>query len=168
MCPDYDDEILQTYLDISGMVTSNIQDLALEDNCHKTVMEIHREGDPWDFDDLEVDQVKQEQRGMPEYQLAQENKDEYVLDEGLLYTLRPPSGKTSYPRLVLPSTRFQVIRRAHQEVGHQGVRKTLERLQKNYKWPSQSKDVFNVIKKCARCLRCREQGHWARDCPLNG
>ena len=118
-------------------------------------MEIHREGDPgipWDFDDLEVDQVKQEQRGMPEYQLAQNNKDDYVLDEGLLYTLRPPSGKTSYPRLVLPpSTRFRVIRWAHQEVGHQGVRKTLERLQENYKWPSQSKDVFNVIKQCARC-----------------
>ena len=34
ICPDYDDEILQTYLDISGMVTSNIQDLVLEDNCH--------------------------------------------------------------------------------------------------------------------------------------
>ena len=64
MRPDYDDEILQAYLEISGMVTSNIQDLRLEDNCLKTVMEIHREGDPgipWDFDDLEVDQVKQEQ-----------------------------------------------------------------------------------------------------------
>ena len=89
---------------------------------------------------------------MPEYELGELEEEGYVLHEGLLYTLHPPPGKTAYPRLVLPpSARFHVIRRAHVEVGHQGVRKTLKRIQEAYKWPCQRGYVFQAIRQCARC-----------------
>ena len=51
-----DDEILQTYLDIGGMVVSDHRALQLEDSCQRQVSEIHKEGDPgipWDFNELE-------------------------------------------------------------------------------------------------------------------
>ena len=150
------DEIIQHYLDINSMVIEDAHNLDLEDTCQNTVGEIHREGDPgipWDFDDLEIHKVISEQQLMDEYKQGIHEQNDYVIHEGLLYTLRPPPGKTAYPRLVLPpSTRFRVIRRAHQEVGHQGMRKTIERLQENYKWDGQRRDVFDVIKQCARCL----------------
>ena len=151
----FDDEVLQTYEDINYLVASIDFDVKQEDQCESTVMEIHREGNPgipWDFDELEVQHVIHEQQQMPEYQQGENGEHDFVISEGLLYTLRPPPGKTAYPRLVLPpSTRFRVIRRAHQEVGHQGMRKTIERLQEHYKWPGQRRDVFDVIHKCARC-----------------
>ena len=119
------------------------------------VGEIHNEGDPgvpWDFDDLEITKLRSEQPEMEKYEQGVQGQADYVIDDGLLYTLRPPSGKTAYPRLVLlPSAHFRVIRRAHHEVGHQGMWKTLERLQENNKWPGQCQDTYDVIKKCARC-----------------
>ena len=57
-----------------------------------------------------------------------------------------------YPRLVLPpSCRYRLIRRAHTKVGHQALRKTLDRLQEAYKWPGQRKDVAKVLAQCERC-----------------
>lgn len=107
---------------------------------------------PWEFDELEKKQVQQEQALMEEYSLAMDDESEYELKDGLLYTTRTPPGKLPYPRLVLPpSARFRVIRRAHTEVGHQAVRKTLDRLQEAYKWPGQRKDVLNVIQQCNKC-----------------
>ena len=107
---------------------------------------------PWEFDELEREKVIEEQKEMEEYELGQMQEEEYIVHEGLLYTLKPPPGKAEYPRLVLPpSARFRVIRRAHTEVGHQGVRKTLDRLQEAYKWPYQRRDVYEVLSKCAKC-----------------
>ena len=150
-----DDEILQTYLDIGGMVVSDHRALQLEDSCQRQVSEILKEGDPgipWDFNELEQNEIIQEQKEMPEYIQGIQQQNDYVIDQGLLYTLKPPPGKTAFARLVLqPSARFRVIRRAHQEVGHQGMRKTMERLQEHCKWPGQRKDVWNVLHKCARC-----------------
>ena len=125
-----DDEIIQHYLDIEGMVLEDASDLDLEDACKETVGEIHHEGDPgvpWDFDGLEITKLRSEQQEMEEYEQGIQGQSNYVIDDGLLYTLRPPPGKTAYPRLVItPSACFRVIRRAHQELGHQGMRKTLE------------------------------------------
>ena len=107
---------------------------------------------PWEFDQLEKDVIRREQQAMPEFRLGQEEEEEYAVHNGLLYTLIPPPGKPEYPRLVLPpSPRFRVIRRAHTEVGHQGMRKTLDRIQEAYKWPGMRKEVYQILSKCARC-----------------
>lgn len=107
---------------------------------------------PWEFDELEKEQIRKEQERMEEYKLVTDECSGYELMEGLLYTTSPPAGKLPYPRLVLPpSARFRVIRRAHTEVGHQATRKTLDRLQEAYKWPGQRKDTMAVIQQCTRC-----------------
>ena len=113
---------------------------------------IEEEEIPWDFDELEKEQVVREQRLMPEYRLGRETEEEYAITDGLLYTLLPPPGRAEYPRLVLPPTaRFRVIRRAHAEVGHQGMRKTLDRVQEAYKWPGMRADIYKCLSKCAKC-----------------
>lgn len=120
---------------------------------------------PWEFDQLEGKQVKEEQQQMVEYELGLLGEENYVVHDGLLYTLQPPPGKAEYPRLVLPpSARFRVIRRAHAEVAHQGMRKTLDRLQEAYMWPSQRKDVYKVMSRCAKCAVNRKR----RDRPPPG
>ena len=129
---------------------------AIEDQAQRDLEDIVMEGGdseiPWDFDQLEVQAVREEQRTMKEYRLAEENMERYTLQDGLLYTLEAPPGQQEYPRLVVPpSCRFRVIRRAHTEVGHQGVKKTIDRLQECYKWPGQGRDVYNHIRKCGRC-----------------
>ena len=112
----------------------------------------HPNAIPWEFDKLEKEELRKEQKDMSEYQLAFEEDSGYELKDGLLYTLHTPANGTEYPRLVLPpSCRYRVIRRAHTEVGHQSVRKTLDRLQEAYKWPGQRKDVVNVLAQCERC-----------------
>ena len=65
---------------------------------------------------------------MEEYEVGQMQEEDYVVHNGLLYTLQLPPGKAQYLPLVLPpSARFRVIWRVHMEVGHQGLRKTLDR-----------------------------------------
>lgn len=110
------------------------------------------EGTPWEFDALEPDALAQEQRGMPEYELGGMLEDEYILHGDLLYTLKPPPGRPEYPRLVLPpSARERVMKRAHQEVCHQGMRKTLTRIQERYKWAGMRKEVYVFLTKCPKC-----------------
>ena len=119
-----------------------------------TICALHEDNEvPWGFDQLDKQAVQQEQSHMAEYGQGREEENGYLLVDGLLYTMVTPGGKGEYPRLVLPpSMRKKVILRAHKEVGHQGVRKTLDRLQEAYKWPTQRKDVYSTINQCARCV----------------
>ena len=107
---------------------------------------------PWEFDKLEKQEISREQKETPEYRLGLDDEEGYAVTDGLLYTLIPPPGKPEYPRLILPpSARFRVIRRAHAEVGHQGMRKTLDRIQEAYKWPGMRREIYLTISKCAKC-----------------
>ena len=108
---------------------------------------------PWEFDGLDKHTIKKLQQEMPEYQLGDADEEEYTLmDDGLLYSLKTPPGQAEYPRLVLPpEARPQVITRAHTEVGHQSVRKTMDRLSESYRWPGMQRDVIDAIQRCARC-----------------
>ena len=108
---------------------------------------------PWLFDQLRPEDVRQEQQSRPEYFQGHDEDNGYLLLDGLLYTTEPPPGMAEYPRLVLPpSMRQKVIQRAHHEVGHQGTRKTLARVQEAYKWPHQRRDVHHALRRCARCV----------------
>ena len=113
---------------------------------------------PWDFDGLAKDQIVLEQRSMPEYLLGLNEDEDYSITDGLLYTLKPPPGRAEYPRLVLPpSARLWVIRCAHAETGHSGMRRTLDRIQEAYKWPGMRKGVCVTLSKCVKCAV-----HWTR------
>ena len=102
-------------------------------------------------DGLDPMALKAAQRELPEFGQVGVD-DEYVLQDGYLCTLRPPSGQLTYPRILLPRE-FQdsITQRAHQEIGHQGGRKTLYRLQRTYKWSGQWKSVQCTVRRCALC-----------------
>ncbi len=54
---------------------------------------------------------------MTEWKLAEEEMEDYVIEGGLLHTLRPPPDREEYPRLELPpSARYREIRGAHVEM----------------------------------------------------
>ena len=111
-------------------------------------------------DGLEPAIVKEAQRTLPEY--TQIGVDEgYVLHDGYLCTLRPPSGQLTYPRVILPSQfRSVVTQSAHREIGHQGGRKTLYRVQRTYKWPGQWRTVQKEVGRCALCRVHSERRHY--------
>ena len=98
---------------------------------------------------------------MPEYALGMMNENDYTVIDEVLYTLNTPAKMPEYPRLVLPKKfRKRVILRAHNDVAHQSVRKTLTRIQEVYKWDGQLKDVIEELKKCGRCIvHRRKQDH---------
>ena len=104
-------------------------------------------------DGIKVQELLALQRQMPEYQAGMDEEDHYHVSEGLLFTLKTPPGQLEYPRLVLPGTyRQRVIKRAHEEVGHMGVIKTLHRIQEAYKWPKMHKEVASFITRCPACV----------------
>ena len=131
------DPQVDQFLQVSAFIQEIHAELELESSLGQDIAEISMEGDPpipWEIDKLEKGHVLREQQEMPEYQQGIEETSDYVLIDGLLYSLRAPAGCIEYPRLVLPpSTRAHVINRAHSEVGHQGMRKTLQRIHENYK-----------------------------------
>ena len=91
-----------------------------------------------------------------------ETDDEHEIIKGVLYsTLSPSIRAPSYPRLILPhSSRRNIIDRAHKEVGHMAVWKTLEHLTEAYVWKGIRRDVRNRLQQCSVCLRHgRRQDH---------
>ena len=77
----------------------------------------------------------------------------YVTMNGLLYSISTPSAKApDYPRIVLPrELRQQVMFRAHKEVGHSSVPKTLANVIQAYVWPGMRRDITKFIETCPVC-----------------
>ena len=108
-------------------------------------------------DGLQLDIIGGEQKAeFPDlWGLAEdEENDEYQLIKGVLYSTRVPNRSApDYPRLVLPlAHREAVIHRAHREVGHMAVLKTMWRITDAYVWPGLRKDVRKQLRKCAVCM----------------
>ena len=70
-----------------------------------------------------------------------------------MYSIALPSCRApDYPRIVLPQElRHQVMFRAHKEVGHSSVPKTLANIIQAYVWPGMRRDIVTFIKKCSVC-----------------
>ena len=95
-----------------------------------------------------------QRKEFPELYLEANNDDStYVTINGLLYSIALPSCRApDYPRIVLPQElRHQVMFRAHKEVGHSSVPKTLANIIQAYVWPGMRRDIVTFIKKCSVC-----------------
>ena len=57
-----------------------------------------------------------------------------------------------YHQLVLPQ-RFhsKILRSVHDDMGHQGLEKTMELLQERVYWPTMAADASNWVSQCSRC-----------------
>ena len=150
-----DEKMLHDHIRMDAIDLETDREAILEDLAHQQVEQILQEDDgaiPFEFDQIEVNQLQAEQRQMPEWKLGEEEVDDYIIENNLLYTLRPPFGKPEGARLVLPlSCRFRVMQRAHKEIGHGALRKTLDRIQEHYKWPGIRRDVARYLTTCAVC-----------------
>lgn len=111
---------------------------------------------PVSIDGLDMEAIKTEQ--IDEYEdlrlLAEQEDSDYVLLNDILYSVRkPPLNAEIKERLVLPSIYHeQVIARAHKEVGHQGIAKTMLHILEAYKWPKMKETIKEYIRTCPKCL----------------
>ena len=64
-------------------------------------------------------------------------------------------GRETIQLLVPPPLRPQILAESHGSLisGHDGVNKTLARIQQSYYWPYMAQNVENHIKSCVKCLR---------------
>ena len=57
-------------------------------------------------------------------------------------------------QLVLPkSFRMQALKGCHDDLGHLGVKRTLDLQRDQFYWPGMLADATRHIRKCERCLR---------------
>ena len=121
----------------------------MEDDIADTLPLIH--------DGLNLETVAKEQRAeFPDLwkQGADQEDEEYQLIRGVLYSIKRPSHLApEYPRLVLPQTyRNAVIDRAHKEVGHMAVWKTMRRISEAYVWTGLRRSIRKRLQVCPTCL----------------
>ena len=60
----------------------------------------------------------------------------------------------------------QAIRGCHDEVGHFGRDKTLERLRERFYWPSMDRDVVVHLSNCSNCFKRKGIAPKAELCPI--
>ena len=59
-------------------------------------------------------------------------------------------------QLILPRTfRIQALKGCHDDLGHFGIKRTLDLLRDQFYWPSMTEDMTRHIRQCERCLRFR-------------
>ena len=109
---------------------------------------------PPDVYGLDLKTIAQQQHAMTEWTEHRDEDSQYIIINGLLYsTRRPYKYAADHPRLVLPTeARQSVIERAHKEVGHMSVVKTMRKLQEAFAWHSMKSDIARFIEKCPTCL----------------
>ena len=95
----------------------------------------------------------------------------YFLLKGLLMRKWVPHGDDFVGdpvlQIVLPSKlRETVLRRAHDDSGHWGVRKTYNRVLKHFFWPKLKRDVSEYVKTCHTCQLAGKPNQVIKPAPL--
>jgi transposase InsO family protein len=111
------------------------------------------EQDP-DVYGLNLRQVSEQQKQMTEWTEQHNEDSHYMVIEGLLYsTKKPHVYAPEHPRLVLrPAVREHVVSRAHAEVGHMSVVKTMRKVQEAFVWPGMKRYIQDYVSKCPTCI----------------
>lgn len=89
-------------------------------------------------------------------------KDNYIIKDGKLYKI-VDSDKTNLRWVVPKGARWQICRLNHDEIGHLGVEKTLERIKRTYWFPKMAKFVKKYVQACLECAFAKKtstnEGH---------
>lgn len=87
-------------------------------------------------------------------------KDNYVLKDGQLY--KTIDGDNNNIRWVVPKgARWQLCQLNHDDIGHFGVEKTLERIKKSYWFPKMSRFIKKYVQACVQCAYAKKSSHAA-------
>lgn len=103
------------------------------------------------LDDFRLAQINDP--SLKPYISSHKNKEGLCTIQGLGQVLVPSS---SVPKLLCL---------AHDETGHQGSEKVVERIARHFWWPTINKDIVNYVQSCHRCAATLSQGK--REAPLN-
>ena len=107
---------------------------------------------PWFTNKLDQQELCQEQKKLREYAQGLRNENDFLVHQTHLYSIEPPPQQIAFPRLYLPlKFQEQIALQAHEEVGHQGMERTLARLYQAYKWPLMRRTVQRVLESCLTC-----------------
>lgn len=85
-------------------------------------------------------------------------KDNYLIKENGLYKCLD-GDKTNVRWAVPKGARWQLCRLNHDEIGHLGVEKTLERIKKTYWFKGMSKFVKKYVSACIECAYSKKGSH---------
>jgi transposase InsO family protein len=79
-------------------------------------------------------------------------RDKLILKQGLLYRKVQDPQLGQLDQLVLPvNLKDSVIRSLHDQMGHQGLERTLQLIRKRCYWPGMHAEVEKWVKDCERC-----------------
>ena len=80
------------------------------------------------------------------------DKEYYSLDENELLTREVIDGGHEFRAIYLPSVLiFQVLRTAHDDLGHNGFPRTYAALKRVFYWKGMKEDIRKHCKTCATC-----------------
>ena len=86
------------------------------------------------------------------------NQEYYSLDEHELLTRKVVDGGHKFCAIYLPSVLvFQVLRAAHDELGHNGFPRTYAAVKRVFYWKGMKEDIRNYCKTCATCILHRSE-----------
>ena len=85
------------------------------------------------------------------------DKEYYSLDENDLLTRKVVDGGHKFHAIYLPNVLvFQVLRTAHDDLGHNGFLRTYAALKRVFYWKGMKEDIRKHCKTCATCILHRE------------
>lgn len=98
-------------------------------------------------------------------------KDNYVLKDNKLY--RCVDGDKTKIRWVVPKgARWQLCRMNHDDIGHFGVEKTIDRIKKSYWFPKMARFIKKYVNSCIECAYAKKssttrEGHLHTICKVD-
>ena len=116
-------------------------------NLPKVPADFGRAKDPW-YASL-YNRVKKYPASYPAF---------YLQGDYLFKKVRDKKLKTEEFKLYVPyDYRYQLIQQNHNSpmAGHPGINKTIERIARQYYWPSLVNDVRSYVRECKDCLTCK-------------
>ena len=82
-------------------------------------------------------------------------KEQLLIKNGLLYckTQQGPADEIMFQFVVPQRHQSATLDGCHQEVAHQGQRRSTTLMQEHFRWPGMTQDLRNHIKKCGHCRK---------------
>ena len=95
---------------------------------------------------------------MDDTQVIHRHHKQLQLTDGVLFKMKKVADDREFRQLVLPqSHRREALRLLHDETGHLGVERTLDRVSSRFYWPCMVADVEQKCWTCERCAQCKRR-----------
>lgn len=131
----------------------------ISDDCFPCVMSITSGSDDWlhtlQLGDSELRRIRDILSSNMDADGLKYIKDNYIIKDNKLYRIL--DGDASNIRWVVPKgARWQICRLNHDDLGHFGIEKTLERIKSSYWFPNMSKFVKKYVGACLECAYAKK------------